>query len=121
MRARQSVLICSLLIAPAGRALGQQPVAPSLPAASIVPPSARLAEISDDGRYARLDDGTLWEIISDDRVTASAWQQGQSIVLRRIPAPTGRFEYALVNAEADRTAAARFAGRPEARVSSSLR
>ncbi len=68
--------------------------------------------IVDDGRYVRLEDGTLWEVQVDSRATVAGWQQGNFVEVRRIAAPTGDYEWLFIKADApSRQAAVRFSGR----------
>jgi hypothetical protein len=79
--------------------------------AARIPDSYYVDEVVDRGSYIRLEDGTLWEIALGDRPATATWQPNESIVVRTIGAPTGDYEYELVNADNRLKAAARFAGR----------
>jgi hypothetical protein len=76
-----------------------------------IPASFYVDEVVDRGSYIRLEDGTLWEVALGDRPATATWQPNESIVVRIIGAPTGDYEYELVNADNRLRAAARFAGR----------
>lgn len=73
------------------------------------PRSRRL--IATDGAIVTLQDGTRWQVSLPDRPRAAAWQRGDDIVLRAIPAPDGSYATWLIDAQRGDSVSARFAGR----------
>lgn len=63
--------------------------------------SGRIRSIGEDGRRVALGDGSEWEVAPEDRPTSDGWRAGDVVVLRRIAAPTGPYEYRLVNPDAE--------------------
>jgi hypothetical protein len=113
MRNRPIALVCSvLLLAPFARVAAQYPPAGAPYARPVIPASFHIDTVLDGGRFVYLEDSTRWEVAPADQPTAAAWQRDESVVVRRIPAPTGEFEFQLQNAEQNQSVAARFAGRP---------
>ncbi len=81
--------------------------------------SARVAELINGGDFVRLEDGSVWEIYSPDRVATANWKAGSTVSLRErsvhINSGTARYDMLLSNGEAGTTASARFrgVGRPD--------
>ena len=69
-----------------------------------------IAEITDDGSFVTLEDGSVWEIRLPQRPVASSWQPGDLVEVRNVHAPVDRFEILLARGDNDR-AEARLAGR----------
>src|SRR4051812_40762545 len=55
--------------------------------------------IIDDGRYVRLDDGTIWEVQSDFRAIVAGWTRDNFVEVRRVLAPTGDYEWLFVEGD----------------------
>jgi hypothetical protein len=76
--------------------------------------AARLAELINGGDFVRLEDGSVWEIYSPDRVATVRWKAGNTVIVRdrNIAINAGRaiFDVLLVNGEAGTSATARFRG-----------
>jgi hypothetical protein len=72
-----------------------------------------IAEITDDGSFVTLEDGSIWEIRLPQRPVASSWQPGDFVEVRNVHAPVDRFEILLARGDNDR-AEARLAGRKQA-------
>lgn len=77
----------------------------------LTPPTLAVAEIRDDG-HVTLADESFWEPDLEDRPSTVTWRPGDRVVVRRIPAPRGDYDFWLINATRADTAAARFAGQP---------
>jgi hypothetical protein len=82
------------------------------------PQGLRVREVADGGGTVVLDDGSVWKIELGDRPRTITWQQGDYVLVRVRPAPTGGNAFVLVNSDdedsaGDRntSAAARFGGR----------
>jgi hypothetical protein len=74
-------------------------------------------EVFEDGRYVMLEDQSVWEIRLPQRPVASAWKQGDFVVIRTIWAPVDGYETLLAHGDNDR-AEARLAGRGQPPASS---
>ena len=111
--------VVALMAGLAGPLAAQQPQAVTY---DVAPPFRSVAQVQLGGQYLLLSDGTRWEIAPEDRATVGSWGANASITIRLIGAPILPYEYQLTNAEADRVAAARFAGRGrvEAQLEDSL-
>jgi hypothetical protein len=81
---------------------------------TLPPGTIRVRMTFDGGSYIALEDGSLWETYLPDRTSTDEWRPGDVVELRLRPivqgAPTGLFEYELVNGATRSTAAVRFAG-----------
>jgi hypothetical protein len=94
----------------------QQAVAPQLPGCSWncyhvrLPYGLYVREVADGGSYVILEDGSIWEIRLPQRPVASAWHQGDFVVMTTIGAPVDNFEILLRRGDSDK-AEARLAGR----------
>ncbi len=78
----------------------------------VLPLGLAIREITDDGSFVTLEDGSVWEIRLPQRPVASSWQPGDFVQLKTIWAPVDRFEILLAHGDTDR-AEARLAGRPQ--------
>ena len=93
-----------------------QNTAPQLPGCTwncysvTLPYGLYVSEVIEDGRYVKLEDGSVWEIRLPQRPVASSWQPGDFVQLKTIAAPVDRFEILLTHGDYDR-AEARLAGR----------
>lgn len=76
--------------------------------------SGRVAELISGGDFVRLEDGSVWEIYSPDRVATVGWKAGNTVIVRErnvvISSGDARFDMLLVNGEAGTSATARFRG-----------
>ncbi len=78
----------------------------------VLPLGLAIREITDDGSFVTLEDGSVWEIRLPQRPVASSWQRGDFVQLKTIWAPVDRFETLLAHGDTDR-AEARLAGRKQ--------
>jgi hypothetical protein len=76
----------------------------------VLPLGLSIREITADGSFVTLEDGSVWEIRLPQRPVASSWQPGDFVQLKTIWAPVDRFEILLAHGDTDR-AEARLAGR----------
>ena len=65
-----------------------------------------LRQVTRDGRYVTLEDGSEWEIHPRDRFQAAEWEADAPMTVRTTRAEDG-FEYEIVNTQADEGALAR--------------
>ena len=65
-----------------------------------------LREVTRDGRYLTLEDGSQWEINPRDRFQTADWEADAPVTVRTTRAEDG-FEYEIVNTQADEGALAR--------------
>ena len=77
-----------------------------------LPLGLAIRQITDDGSFVTLEDGSVWEIRLAQRPVASSWQPGDFVQLKTIWAPVDRFETLLAHGDTDR-AEARLAGRKQ--------
>jgi len=109
------VLIAALVLFSAGSAAAQ---AQSTAVACrhcyrvVLPLSLAIGEVTADGGFVTLEDGSVWEIRLPQRPVASSWQPGDFVQLKTIWAPVDRFEILLAHGDTDR-AEARLAGRKQ--------
>jgi hypothetical protein len=82
----------------------------------VLPLGMTIREITDDGSFVTLEDGSVWEIRLPQRPVASSWQRGDFVQLTTIWAPVDRFETLLAHGDTDR-AEARLAGRKQVAAS----
>ena len=75
-----------------------------------IPIGLSIAEITEEGRFVTLEDGSIWEIRLPQRPVASSWQPGDFVEVRNVLAPIDRFEILLARGDNDR-AEARLSGR----------
>lgn len=75
-----------------------------------LPLGLTIREVTDDGSFVTLEDGSVWEIRLSQRPVASSWRPGDFVQLKTIWAPVDRFETLLAHGDSDR-AEARLAGR----------
>ena len=78
----------------------------------VLPLGLAIREVTDDGSFVTLEDGSVWEIRLPQRPVASSWQPGDFVQLKTIWAPVDRFETLLAHGDTDR-AEARLAGRKQ--------
>jgi hypothetical protein len=94
----------------------QQAVAPQLPGCTWncyhvrLPYGLYITHITGGGSYVTLEDGSVWEIRLPQRPVASAWHQGDFVLLTTIGAPVDNFDILLRKGDYDK-AEARLAGR----------
>ena len=77
-----------------------------------LPLGLAIREVTDDGSFVTLEDGSVWEIRLPQRPVASSWQPGDFVQLTTVWAPVDRFETLLAHGDTDR-AEARLAGRKQ--------
>lgn len=70
----------------------------------------RLREVTRDGRYVTLEDGSRWEIHPRDRFQTEDWETDTSLTVRTTRAEDG-YGYEIVNTQTDEGALARFVPR----------
>jgi hypothetical protein len=93
-----------------------QSAAPQLPGCTwncyrvALPYGLYVREVTDDGNFVTLEDGSVWEIRLPQRPVASSWQPGDFVQLRTIWAPVQNFDILLTHGDYDK-AEARLAGR----------
>ena len=108
-----------ILLLPQASAAQAQAAAPQLPGCTwncysvVLPYGLYVSEVIEDGRYVKLEDGSVWEVRLPQRPVASSWQAGDFVQLKTIAAPVGEFETLLTHGDYDR-AEARLAGRDRA-------
>jgi len=78
----------------------------------VLPLGLAIRQVTDDGSFVTLEDGSVWEIRLPQRPVASSWQPGDFVQLKTIWAPVDRFETLLAHGDTDR-AEARLAGRKQ--------
>lgn len=78
-----------------------------------IPSTLAITDTRGDGSSVELQDGTLWVVKPEDRPATWTWQSGESVVVRRVPAPNAPYYFLLINATAGQRAEAEFAGRAE--------
>ena len=78
----------------------------------VLPLGLAIRQVTDDGSFVTLEDGSVWEIRLPQRPVASSWQPGDFVQLKTIWAPVDRFEILLAHGDTDR-AEARLAGRKQ--------
>ena len=77
-----------------------------------LPLGLTVREITDDGSFVTLEDGSVWEIRLRQRPVASSWRPGDFVQLKTIWAPVDRFETLLAHGDTDR-AEAKLVGRKQ--------
>ena len=78
----------------------------------VLPLGLAIRQVTDDGSFVTLEDGSVWEIRLPQRPVASSWQSGDFVQLKTIWAPVDRFETLLAHGDTDR-AEARLVGRKQ--------
>ncbi len=78
----------------------------------VLPLGLTVREVTDDGSFVTLEDGSTWEIRLPQRPVASSWVPGDFVQLKTIWAPVDRFETLLAHGDTDR-AEARLVGRKQ--------
>lgn len=75
---------------------------------------ARVAELLNGGDFVRLEDGSVWEVYSPDRVATVNWKAGNLVIVRErniaINSGGDMYDMLLVNGELGTSATARFRG-----------
>jgi hypothetical protein len=75
----------------------------------------RVRQVASDGSAVTLENGTRWEVYMPDRPSSAAWQVGDVVVVREQPAPiaapTGTYDFTLINGDTGRAVSARIGGR----------
>jgi hypothetical protein len=66
-----------------------------------------LREVSDDGRFVTLEDGSRWEVVPRDQFTSAEWQPSAAMAVRTTRGEDG-FNYELVNTNDDEGVMAKF-------------
>ena len=66
-----------------------------------------LRDVSDDGRFVTLEDGSRWEVIPRDQFTSADWQPPAAMAVRTTRGEDG-FNYELVNTNDDEGVMAKF-------------
>jgi hypothetical protein len=108
-----------MLLLPQESVAQAQAAAPQLPGCAlncysvVLPYGLYVSEVLEDGRYVKLEDGSVWEVRLPQRPVASSWQAGDFVQLKTIAAPVDRFEILLTHGDYDK-AEARLAGRDRA-------
>ena len=74
------------------------------------PLGGRIERSEARGTVLELSDGTRWDVYLPDVPSATAWREGDYLVVRRRPAAIGDYDYQLINGHERSSAAARFAG-----------
>jgi hypothetical protein len=69
-----------------------------------------ISEVSGNGAYIKLEDGSLWEINELDRVDTSLWLAVTNITVLTNKHPIGDFKYMLVNTDDGEQAPAHYVG-----------
>jgi hypothetical protein len=64
-----------------------------------------------NGSMIVLEDGSIWEISSIDRINTSLWLPITNITVLKAPQPMGDYKYVLVNKDDGEKALAKFIGR----------
>jgi hypothetical protein len=76
----------------------------------------RIREVTADGSFVTLVDGTLWEVYLPDRPSTDEWRAGDLVQLHQRPAGVGAYFFTLYNGRSDSYATVKFRGsldRPE--------
>ncbi len=66
---------------------------------------------ADNGAFITLEDGSVWEINSIDRIDTALWLPITDIVVLEAKSPIGEFNYMLVNTEDGEKALAKYMGK----------
>jgi hypothetical protein len=64
-----------------------------------------------NGAILTLEDGSIWDINSTDRIDTALWLPITDITVLRAPSPRGEYKYLLLNTEDGEKALARYLGR----------
>ena len=70
-----------------------------------------IKEVSGNGAYITLEDGSLWEVNEIDRVDTSIWLAVTNITVLTSKEPIGQFRYELLNTDDGEKALARYLGK----------
>jgi hypothetical protein len=66
--------------------------------------------VSDNGRIITLEDGSLWDVQSIDRINTALWLPITDIVVKLAPSPIGEYRYQLINKDDGETALVKYLG-----------
>ena len=66
-----------------------------------------LRDVSGDGRFITLEDGSRWEVIPRDQFTSAEWQPSAAMAVRTTRGEDG-FDYEVVNTNDDEGVLAKF-------------
>jgi hypothetical protein len=69
-----------------------------------------IRNVTPDGQFVTLEDGSLWEVEPSDWFKTADWQQDASATVRP-SGPVGRYSYELINTQDDEGALARYVPR----------
>ncbi len=69
-----------------------------------------IKEVSSNGAYITLEDGSLWEVNELDRIDTGLWLAVTNITVISSKEPVGQFRYELLNTEDGEKALARYLG-----------
>jgi len=69
-----------------------------------------IQEVSSNGRFITLEDGSLWDIQAIDQVDTALWLPVTNITVRVARTPSGDFKYILLNTEDGEQALAKYLG-----------
>ncbi len=78
----------------------------------VLPLGLTIGEVTADGSFVTLEDGSVWEIRLPQRPVASSWHRGDFVQLKTVWAPVDRFETLLAQGDTDR-AEAKLVGRKQ--------
>ncbi len=117
-----SLLTLFVVAAPANRLLAQGEAGAPAPTSCTAdwacadevrtPLGFAVREVEDGGRYVTLEDGTVWEILLQDRATVAGWQPQDFVAIRSIAAPIQQYEWMLSKTDnVEWHAAAKLVGR----------
>jgi hypothetical protein len=65
-----------------------------------------VGEVMKQGAYVRLEDGSLWEILSVDRGFVRTWLPSSAVTIVAADDPLGHYRYALISGSGNRAYAA---------------
>jgi hypothetical protein len=66
---------------------------------------------ANDGGIIVLEDGSMWEISSIDRIDTSLWLPISNVTILKASSPVGDYKYILVNSDDGEKALAKFLGK----------
>lgn len=104
-----------IIIEPRRSAPAQQDTirpAPS-PSPRAVPDGARIYRSASGGTFIMLADGSMWEILLEDRPATRTWRVGDFVMVQHRNIGSGDYQFQLVNPAGQQRATARFAGKIE--------
>ncbi|SRR5581483_855465 len=68
-------------------------------------------EVSSNGAIISLEDGSMWDVATLDRIDTALWLPTTDITVMRDPKPIGDYKYILVNTEDGEKAHAKYLGK----------